>query len=72
MTNNDPEYPCDDVCLDVLRDFPDQVAVYRRGGTALGFLVGQVLRRTKGRAHQGYVAATLRAYMDGTETAPSI
>ncbi len=49
----------------VLREFPDQVAEYRSGKVALfGFLVGQVMRRTSGRADARLVNEELSRRLD--------
>ncbi|HEX5040092.1 MAG TPA: Asp-tRNA(Asn)/Glu-tRNA(Gln) amidotransferase subunit GatB [Candidatus Limnocylindria bacterium] len=49
----------------VLAEFPDQVAEYRGGKAALlGFLVGQVMKRTAGRADARVVNERLRARLD--------
>jgi len=50
----------------VLREFPSQVADYRGGKTQLhGFLVGQVMRRTGGRADARLVNEELRRRLEG-------
>jgi len=50
----------------VLDAFPDQVAEYRAGKTALfGFLVGQVMKRTAGRADAHLVNEELRRRLEG-------
>jgi aspartyl-tRNA(Asn)/glutamyl-tRNA(Gln) amidotransferase subunit B len=50
----------------VLAEFPAQVAEYRAGKTALyGFLVGQVMKRTAGRADARLVNEELRRRLDG-------
>jgi aspartyl-tRNA(Asn)/glutamyl-tRNA(Gln) amidotransferase subunit B len=49
----------------VLAEFPAQVAEYRAGKTALyGFLVGQVMKRTAGRADARLVNEELRRRLD--------
>jgi len=49
----------------ILSEFPDQVAEYRGGKPAvLGFLVGQVMKRTAGRADARVVNERLRARLD--------
>ena len=49
----------------VLAEFPDQVAEYRSGKTALfGFLVGQVMKRTGGRADARLVNEELRRRLE--------
>jgi aspartyl-tRNA(Asn)/glutamyl-tRNA(Gln) amidotransferase subunit B len=49
----------------VLAEFPAQLAEYRAGKTALfGFLVGQVMRRTAGRADARLVNEELRRRLD--------
>jgi len=49
----------------VLADFPDQVTQYRSGKTALfGFLVGQVMKRTGGRADARLVNDELRRRLE--------
>ena len=46
----------------VIADFPDQVGQYRDGKTkVLGFLVGQVMKATQGKANPGQVNEILRA-----------
>ncbi len=50
----------------VLAEFPAQVGEYRAGKTALfGFLVGQVMRRTAGRADARLVNEELRRRLEG-------
>jgi aspartyl-tRNA(Asn)/glutamyl-tRNA(Gln) amidotransferase subunit B len=50
----------------VLAEFPAQVAEYRSGKTALfGFLVGQVMKRTAGRADARLVNEELRRRLEG-------
>ncbi|MGZ8562604.1 MAG: Asp-tRNA(Asn)/Glu-tRNA(Gln) amidotransferase subunit GatB [Candidatus Limnocylindria bacterium] len=50
----------------VLREFPAQVGEYRSGKTALfGFLVGQVMKQTSGRADARLVNEELRRRLDG-------
>ena len=50
----------------VLAEFPAQVAEYRSGKAALfGFLVGQVMKRTAGRADARLVNEELRRRLDG-------
>jgi aspartyl-tRNA(Asn)/glutamyl-tRNA(Gln) amidotransferase subunit B len=50
----------------VLAEFPTQVGEYRAGKTALfGFLVGQVMKRTAGRADARLVNEELRRRLDG-------
>ena len=49
----------------MLREFPDQVGEYRSGKVALfGFLVGQVMRRTSGRADARLVNEELSRRLD--------
>jgi aspartyl-tRNA(Asn)/glutamyl-tRNA(Gln) amidotransferase subunit B len=53
------------VIVDILAAHPDQVAVYRSGKKAtLGWFVGQVMRRTQGRANPQIVNALLRKALD--------
>ena len=50
----------------VLAEFPTQVADYRAGRTVLfGFLVGQVMKRTAGRADARLVNEELRRRLEG-------
>ena len=50
----------------VLGDFPEQVADYRAGKRQIyGFLVGQVMKRTAGRADARQVNEELRRALDG-------
>ena len=50
----------------VLAEFPAQVAEYRAGKAALfGFLVGQVMKRTAGRADARLVNEALRRRLEG-------
>jgi aspartyl-tRNA(Asn)/glutamyl-tRNA(Gln) amidotransferase subunit B len=50
----------------VLAEFPAQVADYRAGKTQIaGFLVGQVMKRTGGRADARVVNDELRSRLDG-------
>jgi aspartyl-tRNA(Asn)/glutamyl-tRNA(Gln) amidotransferase subunit B len=50
----------------VLAEFPTQVGEYRAGKTALfGFLVGQVMKRTAGRADARLVNEELRRRLEG-------
>jgi aspartyl-tRNA(Asn)/glutamyl-tRNA(Gln) amidotransferase subunit B len=49
----------------VIAEFPGQVADYRSGKAALfGFLVGQVMKRTAGRADARLVNDELRRRLD--------
>jgi aspartyl-tRNA(Asn)/glutamyl-tRNA(Gln) amidotransferase subunit B len=49
----------------VLADFPDQVAEYRSGKQQIyGFLIGQVMKRTSGRADAKLVNEELRRRLD--------
>lgn len=51
---------------EAIRDNPDSVEDYRKGkDKALGFLVGQVMRRTGGRANPQAVNEMLRSRLDG-------
>ena len=50
---------------DVLAANPDAVADYRAGkGAAVGFLVGQVMKATRGQANAGMVQTALRERLD--------
>ena len=50
----------------VLEAFPEQVAQYRGGKQQVyGFLVGQVMERTAGRADAKLVNGELRRQLDG-------
>ncbi|MDQ3691187.1 MAG: Asp-tRNA(Asn)/Glu-tRNA(Gln) amidotransferase subunit GatB, partial [Chloroflexota bacterium] len=50
----------------VLEEFPSQVAEYRSGKVAVfGFLVGQIMKRTAGRADARMVNEELRRRLDG-------
>ena len=50
----------------VIAEFPSQVAEYRSGKVQLiGFLVGQVMKRTAGRADARAVNEALRRHLDG-------
>ena len=50
----------------VLGANPQAVADYRAGkAQAIGFLVGQVMKRTRGQANAALVQATIRARLDG-------
>jgi aspartyl-tRNA(Asn)/glutamyl-tRNA(Gln) amidotransferase subunit B len=50
----------------VLADHPDEIESYRGGNRKVfGFLVGQVMRRTKGTANPGMVNEILRRRLDG-------
>ena len=50
----------------VLAEFPEQVAQYRGGKQQIyGFLVGQVMKRTAGRADAKLVNGELRRQLDG-------
>jgi len=52
---------------DVIAEFPDPVATYRSGKEGvLGFLVGQVMRRTQGRANPPMVQEEMRRQLDET------
>jgi aspartyl-tRNA(Asn)/glutamyl-tRNA(Gln) amidotransferase subunit B len=52
----------------VLDEHPEQVAEYRSGKTqVLRFLVGQVMKRTSGRADAHLVNEELRRRLDATE-----
>jgi len=51
---------------DVLRAFPEKVAAYKAGKTGLlGFFVGQVMQRTKGRADPQKVQSLFKARLEG-------
>ena len=53
-------------CAAVLAEFPEQVAEYRGGKQQIyGFLVGQVMKRTAGRADAKLVNEELRRQLDG-------
>jgi aspartyl-tRNA(Asn)/glutamyl-tRNA(Gln) amidotransferase subunit B len=55
------------VVAEVVAESPDQVASYRGGkAAALGWFVGQVMRRTGGRANPQRVNALLRRALDGS------
>jgi len=57
---------------EVIRDHPGQVAQYREGQTkVLGFLVGQVMKRSGGRAEPKAVQQLLRQALE-REPAPSV
>ena len=50
----------------VIAEFPEQVAQYRGGKQQIyGFLVGQVMKRTAGRADAKLVNGELRRQLDG-------
>jgi len=50
----------------VMAESPEQVATYRRGKTStLGWFVGQVIRRTEGRANPQIVNTLLKKALDG-------
>ena len=50
----------------MLAEFPEQVAEYRGGKPQIyGFLVGQVMKRTAGRADAKLVNEELRRQLDG-------
>ena len=52
----------------VLAEFADQVAEYRAGKTQVfGFLVGQVMKRTAGRADARQVNDELRRRLDAAQ-----
>jgi aspartyl-tRNA(Asn)/glutamyl-tRNA(Gln) amidotransferase subunit B len=50
----------------VIADNPKAVADYRAGKPTIGFIVGQVMKATGGRANAGVVQAVVRAQLDGT------
>jgi aspartyl-tRNA(Asn)/glutamyl-tRNA(Gln) amidotransferase subunit B len=51
---------------EVMAASPDQVATYRKGRTAtLGWFVGQVMKKTGGRANPGVVNELLKKALDG-------
>jgi len=55
-----------DVVERVLQQFPKAVQDYRRGKEeAIKFLVGQVMRETRGRAGPDAVVALLKEKLDG-------
>ncbi len=54
----------DQAVISVVEAFPEQVAEYRSGKTKLlGFLVGQVLKETRGQANPAMVNQRLREYL---------
>jgi aspartyl-tRNA(Asn)/glutamyl-tRNA(Gln) amidotransferase subunit B len=58
----------DRVARDVIEANPKPVADYRSGkAAAVQFLVGQVMRQTRGRADANSVAEVLRRHLDGGE-----
>ncbi|MQC18494.1 MAG: Asp-tRNA(Asn)/Glu-tRNA(Gln) amidotransferase subunit GatB [Chloroflexi bacterium] len=58
----------DAIVLAAIEANPAAVEDYRGGKTsAIGFLVGQVMREAKGRADANQVSALLRKHLDGTE-----
>ena len=55
------------IVTEVVAASPEQVASYRKGKTAaLGWFVGQVMRRTGGKANPQLVNALLRKALDGS------
>jgi aspartyl-tRNA(Asn)/glutamyl-tRNA(Gln) amidotransferase subunit B len=66
LTQLTDESAIEAVIVEILDAHPDQVAVYRSGKkAALGWFVGQVMRRTQGRANPQIVNALLRKALDG-------
>ena len=54
-----------ELCRAVLAEFPDKVALYRGGKTKLlGLFVGQVMKRSEGRANPQQVSATVKALLE--------
>jgi aspartyl-tRNA(Asn)/glutamyl-tRNA(Gln) amidotransferase subunit B len=52
--------------LEILSAYPGEVARYRAGEVKLlGFLVGQAMKRTGGRAHPGKINALLKQQLEG-------
>jgi len=52
-----PDY--ETLCRRALEQLPEQADLYRRGKTALGPLIGHVMRATRGAANPHEVHATL-------------
>ena len=53
---------------EVIAASPDQVATYRKGKTStLGWFVGQVMKKTGGKANPGLVNTLLKKALDSTE-----
>ncbi|HXH07287.1 MAG TPA: Asp-tRNA(Asn)/Glu-tRNA(Gln) amidotransferase subunit GatB [Vicinamibacterales bacterium] len=66
LSRIDDEAALEDVARQVLEAHADAAAQYRRGkATALGFLVGQVMRATGGRANPALVNRILRRLLEG-------
>jgi aspartyl-tRNA(Asn)/glutamyl-tRNA(Gln) amidotransferase subunit B len=66
LTQLSDEAVLEAVVAEVLASSPEQVASYRAGKAAtLGWFVGQVMRRTGGRANPQRVNALLRRTLDG-------
>ena len=54
-----------ELCRAVLDEVPDKVALYRAGKTKLlGMFVGQVMKRSEGRANPQQVSATVKALLE--------
>jgi aspartyl-tRNA(Asn)/glutamyl-tRNA(Gln) amidotransferase subunit B len=52
---------------EVLASSPNQVATYRKGKTStFGWFVGQVMKKTEGKANPGLVNALLRKALDSS------
>ncbi len=54
----------DGIVAAVIADHPKAVADYRAGKPTIGFLVGQVMKATGGRANAGLVQAAVRSQLD--------
>ena len=58
----------DGLTAELLAQSPEQVATYRAGkASALGWFVGQVMRRLGGKANPQMVGALLRRALEGRE-----
>jgi aspartyl-tRNA(Asn)/glutamyl-tRNA(Gln) amidotransferase subunit B len=54
------------VCAEVLAENPDQVAAYKGGKvTLIGWFVGQVMKKSRGKADPQVVKATLEELLSG-------
>jgi len=56
MENEEPsQADIEAICKEMIETYPIQAKWYREGKTALGFFVGQAIKRTKGKRYQKIV-----------------
>ena len=66
MTQISDTSAIDELVEKVIEENPDPVETYKSGKTGvLGFLVGQVMKQSQGRANPGMVQEALKKRLDG-------